>query len=100
MQFNPLFPTYQRLELKSQTFYDESGFVNLLPQEHNYIDDEFKPFEASLYNQYPDYQFHSVDIWANESKKITSRYCYDLLNIASDVGGIAALVLGGCALMT
>ena len=54
-----------------------------------------KGFITSTVRDYPNnYKFHSIEYHAYNVQSVTSRYCYDLLNLSSDLGGLTSAILG------
>ena len=62
---------------------------------YSYIETITAANNVSFWTNYPSrYKFHGIDFYASTYKKTTNRYCYDLINLLGDIGGIYAAVTG------
>ena len=62
---------------------------------YRYFETSISANYASVDTNYPSkYKFHGFDIYSSSFKKTTNRYCYDLIYLIGDIGGIYAAISG------
>ena len=69
--------------------------MQLVPEDYYFTQLSFSnDLNLSSFDDYPaNYKFISLEFYAASSNFVTSRKCYDLLDLAADVGGIMSIIM-------